>query len=125
MSMYRKKLPLLNGIRCITDGGMETDLVFNHNIDLPEFAAYDLLRSKTGEDWLVDYFRSYVEIAQRYSLGLVLETPTWRANREWGKRIGDSPEELALFNRTGVRIIELVPNELAANSRHCWPCLLT
>jgi S-methylmethionine-dependent homocysteine/selenocysteine methylase len=113
MSMYRNKLPQLNGIRCITDGGMETDLVFNHNIDLPEFAAYDLLRNKTGQDWLVDYFRIYVEIAQRYSLGLILETPTWRANREWGKRLGDSPEELALFNRAGVRIIERVRNEVA------------
>jgi len=113
MSMYRDKLPQLNGIRCITDGGMETDLVFNHNIDLPEFASYDLLRNKTGEQRLVDYFRNYVGIAQRYGLGLVLETPTWRANRDWGKRIGDTPEELALFNRAGVNVLERVRHEVA------------
>ena len=48
MSMYRNELPQLNGMMCITDGGMETDLVFNHNVDLPEFAAYVLLRKKSG-----------------------------------------------------------------------------
>jgi len=113
MSMYRNELPQLNGMMCITDGGMETDLVFNHNIDLPEFAAYDLLRNKSGKEWLVDYFRNYVGIAQRYGLGLVIETPTWRANREWGERIGDTPEELALFIRAGVRLLERVRSEVA------------
>ena len=113
MSKYRSKLPQLNGKMCITDGGMETDLVFNYGIDLPEFAAYDQLRTAEGEELLFDYFRNYVEIAERYDLGLILETVTWRANRDWGKRIGDAPDALAEFNRRAVRLIERVRKELA------------
>lgn len=69
MTRYRNKLPQLNGIACITDGGMETDLVFNHGIELPEFAAYDLLRTTQGRARLLSYYRAYVEIAGRYGLG--------------------------------------------------------
>ena len=112
MSIYRSKLPQLNDRMCITDGGMETDLVFNYGIDLPEFAAYDLLRTTEGEELLFDYYRSYVEIAERYDLGLILETVTWRANRDWGNRIGDAPDALAEMNRKAVRLVERVRKEL-------------
>jgi len=28
------------GWHWVTDGGLETDLIFHHDVDLPEFAAY-------------------------------------------------------------------------------------
>ena len=34
--------------RYVSDGGMETDLIFNRGVDLPEFAAYPLLRTEEG-----------------------------------------------------------------------------
>jgi len=115
MKNRSKKLPQLGNAMFITDGGMETDLLFNYGIDLPEFASYDLLRSAEGEQTLYDYFRIYIDIARRHKLGLVLETPTWRANSDWGKRIGDSPESLAGFNKAAVALIERVRDELAGD----------
>ena len=104
-------LPQLHGLTCITDGGMETDLLFNHGIDLPEFASYDLLRTADGTNFLKSYLDNYVQIAARHGLGLVLETPTWRANRDWGKRIGDSAEELVALNIKAVDLIKRVRSE--------------
>ena len=59
MSIYQSNLPQLSGKVCITDGGMETDLIFNKNITLPEFASYDLLRTQEGYETLYEYFHWY------------------------------------------------------------------
>ena len=115
MVSYREGLPQLEGTIFLTDGGLETDLCFNKNIDLPEFAAYDLLRTEEGQQTLLDYFQEYVEIAKRHRLGLVLETPTWRANRDWGDRLGDSPAELDRLNRAAVELLELLRTRVAGN----------
>lgn len=108
MGIYRDRLPQLLGKNCITDGGLETDLCFNHNIELPEFAAYDLLRTQAGYSRLFEYYKSYAELAQGHGVGLVLDTPTWRANPDWGEKIGDSREELHRLNMAAVKLIERV-----------------
>lgn len=105
MNHYRTKLPQLNGIVCITDGGMETEMIFNQHINLPEFAAYDLLRSEEGYQTLYSYYQQYAELAQEYNRGLILETPTWRANADWGKKLGDSAEVLKSLNLNAVRLL--------------------
>ena len=87
--MYQNELPQLTGSLCLTDGGLETDLCFNHGIALPESADYDLLRNADGWEVLSKYYQRYVNIAARHGLGLLLDTPTWRANWDWGERIGD------------------------------------
>jgi S-methylmethionine-dependent homocysteine/selenocysteine methylase len=106
MGITKQKLPQLADKICITDGGMETDLMFHHQLDLPELAAYDLLRHQQGYETLLNYYKTYAELAQRYQLGLVLETPTWRANADWGHKIGDSPQDLEKFNLQSVKLIE-------------------
>ena len=111
MGIATQQLPQLENTMCITDGGMETDLMFHHQLDLPEFAAYDLLRHQKGYETLVNYYTSYAELAQRYKLGLILETPTWRANADWGDKIGDSPQALEQFNLQSVTLIEGIREE--------------
>lgn len=111
MRTSTQPLPQLEDKTCITDGGMETDLVFHHHLDLPEFAAYDLLRNQEGYATLVHYYKSYADLAQRYKLGLILETPTWRANSDWGHKIGDSPQALEQFNLQSVTLIEAIREE--------------
>lgn len=112
MSKYRSHLPQLQDVLCITDGGLETDLCFNRGVELPEFASYVLLRSPEGRDLLLEYYRQYVAIARRHGLGLILETPTWRANTDWGKRLGDSTADLERINRTAVALVEQLRDEL-------------
>ncbi len=111
MSNYRLNLPQLSGKICITDGGMETDLIFNQQIDLPEFASYDLLRTQQGYETLYEYFKVYAVLAQRFNVGLILETPTWRANPDWGKKIGDSPDAIHQFNLESVKLIEHIRDD--------------
>jgi S-methylmethionine-dependent homocysteine/selenocysteine methylase len=106
MSKYRNALPQLGPRLFLTDGGLETALIFLQGIDLPYFASCELLRNQAGRDVLTDYFVPYIETARRAKLGFVLEAPTWRANPDWGVKLGHSRETLAEVNRSGIALME-------------------
>lgn len=89
----------------VTDGGLETDLIFNHGVDLPEFAAFPLIESDDGRRLLDDYYREYAEIAAMTGAGLFLETPTWRASRDWGRRLGYDADAIDRVNRESVTFL--------------------
>jgi S-methylmethionine-dependent homocysteine/selenocysteine methylase len=80
MAKYRANLPQLNGDKFITDGGLETTLVFHEGYDLPEFAAFDLLKSDNGYEFFKKYYSTYAAIARDYSIGFILDSFTWRAS---------------------------------------------
>ena len=111
MAKYRNTLPQLGGGLYLTDGGIETTLIFHEGLDLPDFAAFHLLKTHEGEAALRKYFRTYAEIAKQFGTGLILESATWRANADWGTRLGYTPEVLADANRRAIHLLEEVRNE--------------
>jgi homocysteine S-methyltransferase len=117
MARYRDALPQRNGGPFLTDGGIETTLIFHEGLELPDFAAFHLLRTPDGEAALRKYFRSYAEIAKAFGAGLILESATWRASADWGRRLGYSREELAEANRRAVRLLEDLRREYDAPGR--------
>lgn len=111
MTRHRNVLPQLAGTFFLTDGGIETTLIFHEGLTLPDFAAFHLFRTPEGEAALRKYFRTYAEIAKRFGTGLILESATWRANADWGKKLGYTPEALADANRRAVRLLEELRSE--------------
>jgi homocysteine S-methyltransferase len=104
-------LPQHSGDLFITDGGMETTLIFERGVELPHFASFDLLRRENGRGELRDYYGMYLELARERGVGLLLDTPTWRANRDWGERLGYSDADLERANREGVTLVEELRDE--------------
>lgn len=102
MPRYRHALPQLNGTVFLTDGGLETCLVFLEGIDLPCFASFPLIADATGRARLDRYFEPYLRTAAERGAGFLLDTPTWRANAEWGERLGYPAAALADINRQSV-----------------------
>ena len=90
----------------LSDGGLETTMIFREGLDLPCFASFTLLRDERGVEALRRYYSSFLEIARRHKLGFALDTPTWRTNRDWGERLGYSPAALADVNREAVAFAE-------------------
>ncbi|UOQ60150.1 homocysteine S-methyltransferase family protein [Leucobacter rhizosphaerae] len=89
----------------LADGGIETSLAEALGHELPEFAAFVLLDSVEGRDALRAYFRPYVELAEASDLPLTLDTPTWRANADWGALLGYDAERLAAANADAVALV--------------------
>ena len=108
---YRDALPQLTHVPFLTDGGIETTLIFHEGHDLPFFAAYDLLARDGGEEALRRYFEPYVRMARDRGLGIVLETATWRANVDWAERLGHTPEQLDGLNRAAVSLLVALREE--------------
>jgi S-methylmethionine-dependent homocysteine/selenocysteine methylase len=105
MTQYRHRLPTLDFKPFLTDGGLETTLVFHDRLELPHFAAFDLLKDEAGFGRLARYYDEYAAIAAERDLGFVLETPTWRANADWGKKLGYDAVALADANRRAVSLM--------------------
>ena len=119
--MYRARLPQLDGGVFVTDGGLETDLIFHHGLDLPAFAAFDLLKDDEGTEALRTYYRPYIALAAKHEIGLVLESPTWRANPNWAREIGYSLDELDRLNRKAIGLME----ELRADHTGTTPVVIS
>ncbi len=100
------RLPTPGGRLFLADGGLETTMMFGEGIDLPCFASFLLLSDEAHTEALRRYYAGYIEIARSHGLGFTLDTPTWRANGDWGERLGYSATELAEINRSAVRFAE-------------------
>jgi S-methylmethionine-dependent homocysteine/selenocysteine methylase len=111
MGRYRSSLPQLTGRPFLTDGGIETTLVFLDGLNLPHFAAFHLLQTPEGQARLHRHLSAYAAVARRHGTGLILETVTWRASSDWGNRLGYSPASLAEANRRAVGLLESIRNE--------------
>ncbi len=125
MARYRTALPQLEGKRFLTDGGIETTLIFHDGIDLPHLAAFDLLKTPSGWQRFRRYFADYLAIARDHCVGFILESVTWRASADWGKLLGYTTDTLAEANRQSIQILEEIraENEIATTPMVISGCI--
>lgn len=102
---YRHHLPQLDGGMFLSDGGIETCLIFHEGWDLPIGEAFALLDSERGRNTLRSYFDRYVPLAVERSVGFILESPTWRANPDWAAKIRYDRTRLADINCLGIDLM--------------------
>lgn len=117
MALYRDNLPQLGGDLYLTDAGLETDLIFNHDIEIREFAAHTLLPDDATRDSMANYFRGFLQLAKDTDAGFIVDTQTWKAHRHWSSDLGESVEELEATNRASVEFIAALREEFAGNTK--------
>lgn len=122
--MSHAPLPQLDGGLFLSDGGLETTLIFLEGVALPHFAAFVQLRDNAGRERLRAYYQSYLELAAATpGAGFVLETPTWRASADWGRLLGYDEHALAQANMEGARLVRKLREEW--RSRLSGPIVLS
>ncbi len=99
----------------LADGGLETTLVFHQQLELPDFASFPLVETEYGWSTLIDYFRNYADVATRHGVGVVFETPTWRASGDWGRRLGYDSSQLAAINQASIALLQEIRAEYEPN----------
>ncbi len=90
----------------LTDGGIETRIIYEFKRPIGDFEAYQLLADEAGRDILRRVYGGYAQIAVRYSLPIQLGTPTWRASRRWTKDVGS-------VNAAAVELLRAVRQQFA------------
>ena len=96
-------LPQLSGDRVfLTDGGLETSMIFHHGLDLPHFASFKLLEDEQGRAALREYFSRFLDVAREHDAGFIVDTATWRSNPDWAALLGYDAAALDRVNREAV-----------------------
>lgn len=105
MAKYRHELPQLSDRLFLTDGGIETTLIFHEGVDLPCFAAFDLLKDEKGTEVLRAYYGRHARIARQNGVGFILESATWRSSPDWGEKLGYSAQDLEAANHKAIELL--------------------
>jgi homocysteine S-methyltransferase len=95
----------------LTDGGLETVMVFLEGLDLPQFASFTLLDSTEGRAALVKYYTEFLDEAAAQQAGFVLDTATWRASAGWGQVMGLDADRIDAVNRDAVALVQTLAAE--------------
>ncbi len=86
----------------LTDGGLETYMVFEKGFELPCFSAHILHESEAGRQALTAYLERFIKIAKDTGRGFVLDTTTWRLNSAWASPLGMSKAQS--LNHTAIAV---------------------
>ena len=116
MAKYRMELPQLKGGMFLTDGGLETDLIFHEGFEMPLFASFPLLENEAGVTALHNYYLRMAQVAAEARIGFILEAPTWRASSDWAAQLGYSSSSLADANRRAVELLVGVRSSLGESA---------
>ena len=115
MAEYRIALPQHSGELFLTDAGLETDLIFNHGVEIREFAAHTLLPDASGRVALESYLRGFLSLARETGAGFILDSQTWKAHVHWADDLGASEDELRESNNLAIAFIAGLRDEYASN----------
>jgi S-methylmethionine-dependent homocysteine/selenocysteine methylase len=98
----------------ITDGGIETHIIFNMGVELPHFSAFPLNDSATGREVIRRYYGDYLPVARAARRGFLFATDSWRASPDWADRLGYDRALLKQNNVTSVALCDELAEEFAA-----------
>jgi S-methylmethionine-dependent homocysteine/selenocysteine methylase len=89
------KFPLQReGVLYLAEGGQETEIMYKHGHDLPEFAMFPLLENATARADLIAMYTRYFEVAARHGFAALVGGLDYRASPDWSAKLGYSPEAL-------------------------------
>ncbi len=117
MSKYRNALPQLSGDLFLADAGIETDLIFNHGVEIREFASHTLLPNPTSREIVANYFRGFLSLAKNFDAGFILDSQTWKAHLHWAEDLGTTEQELCLANKDSIAFIAELRDEYSTNNK--------
>jgi homocysteine S-methyltransferase len=106
-------LPQLSGRVFLTDAGLETDLIFNHGVEIREFASHTLLQDPVGSEKMAAYYRGFLGLARELGTGFVFDVPTWKAHPHWSADLGEDESFLHQANHDAVRFAQRLRDEFA------------
>lgn len=89
--------------------------MFHEGLRLPEFAAFDALKYAEGEAAIRKCYRSYASIAKTFGTGLILDSATWRANPDWGRKLCYMSRGLSDANHKAIQLLEHIRGEYATD----------
>ena len=93
------------GVLYLTEGGQETELMYKHGHELPEFAMYPLLDDRRAVSDLTDMYTRYLEVAAAHGFVALMGGLDYRASPDWASKLGISRDGLAEFQLRSIEFL--------------------
>ncbi len=93
------------GVFYLTEGGQETELMYKHGHELPEFAMYPLLDDRRAVADLTDMYTRYLEVAAAHGFVALMGGLDYRASPDWASKLGISRDGLAEFQLRSIEFL--------------------
>jgi homocysteine S-methyltransferase len=103
------------GVLYLTEGGQETELMYKHGHDLPEFALYPLLDKPSAVADLTSMYTRYLEVAARYGFVALMGGLDYRASPDWSGKLGISTEGLVDYQVRSIEFLRDVAKPFSGN----------
>ncbi len=84
-----------DGMFYLTEGGQETEILYRHGHDLPEFAMYPLLRNAAAMSDLKSMYCRVLDAAAEQGFAAMISGLDYRGSPDWGNKLGYSREALS------------------------------
>ena len=99
----------------LTDGGIETEIMYKWGFELPHFAMYPLLDNPDAMAAMRGMYRRYLDVAARHRLSALMGGLDYRASSDWGALLGYSREALAEANFRSIAFLRELADEYVAD----------
>jgi len=96
------------GVDYLTEGGIETEILYRWGYELPKFAMYPLLADPSAVDVLRGMYRRYLDVACEYGFAALVGGLDYRASPDWGAALGYSSEALKAANLAAIAFLREV-----------------
>lgn len=97
--------PFLPGLHYLTEGGQETELMYGHGFDLPEFALFPLLDNPAALARLTAMYQAVLDVAVRHEMGVMLGGLDYRASPDWAGKLGIDAAALTDYQRRSIAFL--------------------
>jgi S-methylmethionine-dependent homocysteine/selenocysteine methylase len=101
------------GVLYLTEGGQETELMYRHGHELPEFAMYPLLDDRAAMADLADMYERYLSVVAAHGFAALLGGLDYRASPDWSSKLGLSLEQLADLQLRSIQFLRDVAQPFA------------
>lgn len=82
------------GIFYLSEGGTETEIMYGHGFDFPEFAMFTLLDQPAAMARVREMYERYLDTAARHGFAVLMGGLDYRASTGWAARVGCSGDQL-------------------------------
>lgn len=99
----------------LTDGGIETEIMYKWGFELPHFAMFPLLDNPDAVSAMRGMYHRYLDVAAKHGMSALMGGLDYRASPDWGALLGYSPTGLAEANHRSIAFLRKLAQEYAAD----------
>ena len=112
--------PRIENLVYLTEGGVETEVMYKWGFELPEFAMFPLLDNPEAHIVITAMYRRYLDVAAEFGVGFIMGSHDYRASPDWAEKLGYNSQQLEDFQRRTIAFLAELRAEYTDRVRHAY-----